>query len=158
MTVKRFRTKIVEIEAMQWRYNQKVLKEMYEFTEGNFRLHGHLDNGKPVGQWTADVFDKLHNTWISVADGQWIVRGAKGEYYPCDDETFHWKYEEVIETHEPDGTVAQFPARAEGLHPVSSERVERLSRRVQADPVWNDEEIPPGPPAPPPPPPGREWG
>lgn len=95
MTVKRFVTKRVKIEAMQWRYNKKLLSEMYEFTEGNFRLRGELDSGVPVGEWTAEVFDKLHDTWIGVKDGQWIVRGAKGEYYPCDDETFHWKYEEV---------------------------------------------------------------
>lgn len=138
MTVKRFRTKIVEIEAMQWRYNQKVLKEMYEFTEGNFRLHGHLDNGKPVGQWTADVFDKLHNTWISVADGQWIVRGAKGEYYPCDDETFHWKYEEV--------------------KPITMKAGEHVLTLNEVRKMNGLEELPPGPPAPPPPPPGREWG
>lgn len=96
MTVKRFRTKIVEIEAMQWRYNSTLFEKMRDWTEGNFRL---IDERKSedefIDHFTAQVYDKLHDTWISVADGQWIVRGAKGEYYPCDDETFHWKYEEV---------------------------------------------------------------
>jgi hypothetical protein len=127
MTVKRFRTKIVEIEAMQWRYNSTLFEKMRDWTEGNFRL---IDERKSedefIDHFTAQVYDKLHDTWISVADGQWIVRGAKGEFYPCDDETFHWKYEEVIETHEPDGTVAQFPAKVEGIHPfVSPNEVRR---------------------------------
>jgi hypothetical protein len=69
---------------------------MHEWTEGNFRL---IDERKSedefIDHFTAQVYDKLHDTWISVADGQWIVRGAKGEFYPCDDETFHWKYEEL---------------------------------------------------------------
>lgn len=150
MPVKRFVTKRVEIDAIQ--FDGENFEELDFWTDGRF-----IEAPTADGEFQAQVYDVLHATWIAVKTGQWIVRGAKGEFYPCDDETFHWKYEEVIETHEPDGTVAQFPARAEGLHPVSSERVERLSRRVQADPVWNDEEIPPGPPVPPPPPPGMEW-
>jgi hypothetical protein len=89
VTVKRFRTKIVEIEALRWEGDN--LDEMKEWTGGNFR-----DYPGPDGFGiTAEVFDFLHDTWIGVKTGQWIVRGAKGEHYPCDDETFHWKYEEV---------------------------------------------------------------
>jgi hypothetical protein len=89
VTVKRFRTKIVEIEALQYVSAEETFDDMCTWTEGNFRL------SKTVGGWVAQVYDKLHTTWINVSPGQWIVRGAKGEYYPCDDETFHWKYEEV---------------------------------------------------------------
>jgi len=90
--VQKFRTKIVEIEAVQ--FTGFNFEEMKLFTEGNFHPvdpEDRLDDP----EITAEVYDKLHSTWIGVIPGQWIVRGVKGEYYPCDDETFKWKYEEV---------------------------------------------------------------
>lgn len=41
------------------------------------------------------VYDKLHDSWITLKLGDWIIRGTKGEYYPCDNEVFIQKYEEV---------------------------------------------------------------
>lgn len=90
--VKRFRTKVVEIEAMQ--FTGENHKELLEWTGGNFYGVAPEDRGDDP-EITAEVYDILHSTWIGVKTGQWIVRGVKGEYYPCDDETFHWKYEEV---------------------------------------------------------------
>jgi hypothetical protein len=89
----KFRTRIVEIEATRWTGHN--LLEMMEWTEENFRLARDKKTTHEGLILTAEVFDKLHNAWIGVANGQWIVRGVKGEYYPCDDETFHWKYEEI---------------------------------------------------------------
>lgn len=98
--VKRFRTKIVEIEAVQ--FTGDNLTDMVMFTGvQNFRNTSGpyvAEDGSTLDVliYSGEVFDKLHDTWIKVAPGQWIVRGAKGEFYPCDDETFHWKYEEVV--------------------------------------------------------------
>lgn len=92
MTVKRFRTKIVEIEAIQ--FTGKNWFEINEWTGGGFTYEGIRAEQWDSG-FRARVYDFLHDTWIGVAPGQWIVRGAKGEFYSCDDETFHWKYEEV---------------------------------------------------------------
>jgi len=91
----RFRTRPVEIEATQFTGDNH--EELELWTEGNWDdQHDHNNLfGEPV-PFRAHVFDFLHDSWISVAPGQWIVRGAKGEYYPCDDETFFWKYEEVV--------------------------------------------------------------
>lgn len=92
--IRRFRTRIVEIEACQWTGDN--LDELVDFTAGNFaEIH---EDDRPYTDdpaATGEVYDKLHSTWILVLPGQWIVKGAKGEFYPCDDETFHWKYEEV---------------------------------------------------------------
>ena len=93
--VKRFRTRIVEIEAMQWQ--EENFFEMADWTEENFTTRVEPATGITDPEFTGAVFDKLHQTWIGVKTGQWIVRGVKGEYYPCDDETFHWKYEELVE-------------------------------------------------------------
>lgn len=43
----------------------------------------------------AAVWDKLHSTEVGVKVGQWIIKGTKGEYYPCDPEVFEQKYERV---------------------------------------------------------------
>lgn len=87
----RFRTKVVEIEATKWTGDN--YEEMFKWTDGCFKKADLTKFTDPL--ITAEVWDFLHQTWIGVKNGQWIVRGAKGEFYPCDDETFHWKYEEV---------------------------------------------------------------
>lgn len=33
-----------------------------------------------------------------VYTGDWLIRNPDGEVYPCDNETFHNTYEEVIDT------------------------------------------------------------
>lgn len=102
MPVQRFRTRIVEIDAM--RFTGENYSELYEWTEYQFRPVELNVGGRYVslasGDIIAEVFDKLHDTWVGVVAGQWIVRGAKGEYYPCDDETFHWKYEEITDVND----------------------------------------------------------
>ncbi len=42
---------------------------------------------------TAEVFDKLHSTWVGVKDGQWIIKGVQAEFYPCDASVFAATYE-----------------------------------------------------------------
>lgn len=101
--IKKFRTKPVEIEAVQW--TGENLKEIQEWAGVWVDRNGHNHNVfEPMGTYivpdlnegfTGEVFDVLHHTWIAVATGQWIVKGVKSEHYPCDNETFHWKYEEV---------------------------------------------------------------
>ncbi len=41
----------------------------------------------------AEVYDSIHSTWILVLPGQFIIKGMKGEFYPCDPEVFNAKYE-----------------------------------------------------------------
>lgn len=43
----------------------------------------------------AQVYDYLHRTWVGVKINQYIIRGMKGEFYPCDPEVFEAKYEEA---------------------------------------------------------------
>jgi hypothetical protein len=94
MAVKRFVTKRVEIEAIQ--FDGENHDELKEWTGGNWDDEPPWNMfGDDDFDYTAQVYDILHDTWIQVKPGQWIVRGVKGEFYPCDDETFHWKYEEV---------------------------------------------------------------
>ena len=88
-----FRKKPVVVEAM--RYTGRNLEDIRAFTgAGGVLPVDPLDRG-----WgsdiTAEVFDKLHSTWIGVKDGQWIIRGVLGEFYPCDAQVFEATYEPV---------------------------------------------------------------
>ncbi len=91
MPVQRFRTRLVEVDAMRW--TGLNFDEVFVWTDGSFKKAPEDRRLDP--SITAEVWDFLHQTWIGVKVGQWIVKGAKGEFYPCDDDTFHWKYEEV---------------------------------------------------------------
>jgi hypothetical protein len=102
MPVQRFETKRVEIEAIK--FDGANFDELAEWTGGFQRP---TKNEYEHTDITAEIWDFLHRSWIGVKDGQWIVRGAKGEFYPCDDETFHWKYTEIKSSTETDIDDAQ---------------------------------------------------
>lgn len=81
----KFRTKPVEIQAIQWRGDNR---EDIEAFGASLRVVG--------GTWkshTLQVYDFLQDTWVGVNQGDFIIRGTKGEFYPCEAEVFNWKYE-----------------------------------------------------------------
>jgi hypothetical protein len=98
----KFRTKPFEIEAVHFtgdNYDEvvnftspkitNVITSVSVTTGGGFRR---IDRGDGI---TAEVYDYLHNTWVGVKKGQWIIKGNKGEFYPCDAEIFEAKYERI---------------------------------------------------------------
>lgn len=96
MPVQRFVTKRVEIDAMQ--FTGENHHELYAWTGGLWDdKHDRYNIFGEEVDFKGSIFDELHQTWISVAPGMWIVRGARGEFYPCADDTFHWKYEEIAD-------------------------------------------------------------
>lgn len=92
MAIQKFRTKPVEIEAIL--YTGDNHGEITKWTNGQFWPVDEEDRLEDP-DCIAEVYDVLHSTWIGVKLGQWIIKGTKGEFYPCDPETFNWKYEEV---------------------------------------------------------------
>jgi hypothetical protein len=90
----RFRSKPVEIEAIQFTGDNEA--EVIDFTDGHFHVLADDDRENcDDPEATAEVFDDLHSTWVLVYTGNWIIRGTKREYYPCNEEVFAQKYEEV---------------------------------------------------------------
>lgn len=89
---KRFRKKPVEVEAIQFDGSNFLAVET--FTSGRF--HDVLPEDRlDDPDITAEVWDELHSTWVGVKDGQWIIRGVQGEFYPCDADVFAATYEAV---------------------------------------------------------------
>jgi hypothetical protein len=64
------RRRVSEALAVKW--TGENFYEVNRFTEGNFRFL--------LG--SAEVYDYLHDTWIKVSVGDYIMRGPKREYYP----------------------------------------------------------------------------
>lgn len=91
----KFRKKPVVIEAVRW--DGSNLKEVIEFTG----LH------ESVAQWPWEDYQKL--VWeeglkiftlegpLMASIGDWIIKGVKGEFYPCKPDIFEATYEQVEE-------------------------------------------------------------
>lgn len=88
----KYRTKPCEIEAVQW--NGTNEEEILLFTNGYasfFPKHlGNVDDMKVLYIYT------LEGT-MEANIGDYIIRGLRGEYYPCKYDVFNQKYEVIIE-------------------------------------------------------------
>lgn len=80
----RFRKKPVEIEAIQWTgYN---LDTVSEFTGINFCNVG-MDGSLVINTLEGDM---------KASKDDWIIKGVKGEFYPCKPDIFEQTYELVV--------------------------------------------------------------
>lgn len=87
--MKKYKTKPCEIEAIQFtRYN---FQEIYEFTNGTVRdlEIERCPNGKAF--CTVDTLEGP----MRATENDYIIRGLRGEYYPCKPDVFIKKYEEA---------------------------------------------------------------
>ena len=64
-----------------------TVQNIIEFTDEKFRLTGHESS-----VITAEVYDELHDTWVGVKNGDYIIKGMKGEFYPHDGALFPHAY------------------------------------------------------------------
>lgn len=98
----KYRTKPFEIEAMQftgynfydvqaWVGSREISPTwiIYKFQEAGTYMNWDDDD------IVAEVYDELHSTWVGVKLDQFIIKGSKGEFYPCDPEIFNEKYEPI---------------------------------------------------------------
>ena len=82
----RFRKKPVEIEAMQY--------------------DGTQDSWREITDWADDVWHRTGDRSIEIhtlegtmlaSVGDWVIRGVKGEFYPCKPDIFEKTYEVIGE-------------------------------------------------------------
>lgn len=92
----KYQTKPFQIEAVQWTgWN---VDEIKKFVGHNLDTgeDGFLLPDEIWGEWDdPHVWDWIQKTWVAVNTGDYIIKGMKGEFYPCDQEVFNAKYEEV---------------------------------------------------------------
>lgn len=101
MGISRYRSKPVEIEAIQWDGTEETANAINVWIDrvredrgweplgtGGFRfstLDGHF----------SEVYNHSHDDWNRVNVGDWVARGTKDEFYPIDPETFALRYDPV---------------------------------------------------------------
>ena len=94
----KFRKKPVVIEAMQWD-GTRPRKEQIEGTFWDLKTNsvelpmGDTWDGKEYLSWTIHTLEGL----ITASPGDWIIKGVRGEYYPCKPDIFEATYEAVNE-------------------------------------------------------------
>ena len=81
----KFRTKPCEIEAVQWEGDN--LDEIVKFTNGLEKHIIRVEGLEPV------IFISTLEGDMKASVGDYIIRGLRGEYYPCKPDVFQKKYE-----------------------------------------------------------------
>jgi hypothetical protein len=101
----RYRTKPFEINAIQFTGDNFDAVQRFcgehcvDAHSGwwieNFQRAGTYRDWSGTPEIAAEVWDKLHHTWVGVRVNDFIIHGSEGENYPCDPEVFNRKYELV---------------------------------------------------------------
>lgn len=89
-----YRKKPVQVEARQWTgqnldFIWEMTRELFDVLDDEDRAQCRDPNA------TAQVYDRLHSTWVLVYDGDFIIQGVLGEFYPCRQSVFQATYESV---------------------------------------------------------------
>ncbi len=84
-----YRTKPVEIEAVQWREGNQA---EVEALGAKIRTTQSISEGGTYSI-VPQVYDELQDTWVTINPNDYIIKGSKGEFYPCESGVFTWKYE-----------------------------------------------------------------
>lgn len=84
----KYRKKPVEIEAVQFIDTPERIEEITEFTGGDLRVN-YEDKDNPY-----IPIETLEGT-MKASVGDYIIKGVKGEYYPCKPDVFTQTYEPV---------------------------------------------------------------
>jgi hypothetical protein len=83
----KYKTKQVEIEAIEW--TGENMDEILAFT-------GKEEQTNREKVLTNDLFIRTLEGQMHASKGDFIIKGLKGEFYPCKPDIFHLKYEEII--------------------------------------------------------------
>lgn len=86
--VKRFKKKPVVIEAMQIKNTQETLEHLTNFCKP--RVLTYLDTNTTLRAFI-DTLEGVHEA----SEGDWVIKGVRGECYPCREDIFNETYEEV---------------------------------------------------------------
>jgi len=83
--VKKYRKKPVEVEAVQWTGDNYF--EVEKFTGGNIMYKYRAEDKK--------LMISTLEGHITASNGDFIIKGVKGEFYPCKPDIFYETHEEV---------------------------------------------------------------
>lgn len=97
----KFRKKPVTIEAVQFQYSKAGIEELQAFCGDQLKWYGkdrHPDSKGWAHIGTLEDGNDLVGTAKHIAtEGDWIIKGVQGEFYPCKPDIFEATYERVNE-------------------------------------------------------------
>ena len=90
----KYRKKPVEIEAIQW--TGLNLEEIKAFV-GESLIYDIIDTAWEVGKGRPHVLMKIKSLEgdMTASEGDYIIKGLRGEFYPCKPDIFKKTYEVV---------------------------------------------------------------
>jgi len=96
----KFRKKPVVIDAVQWVGTEKSMAECLDFIAGGKPDFSHLPSDgvhvhNGVSYCDGQIFIPTLEGVMTASRGDWIIRGVKGEFYPCKPDIFAATYEPV---------------------------------------------------------------
>ena len=83
----KYRKKPVEIEAVQWVSDN--IEQVYEMLGDNLIINTDKDKDE-VKHFINTLEGKMEMSW-----GDYVIKGVKGEFYPCKPDIFELTYEKV---------------------------------------------------------------
>lgn len=92
-TVKTFRKKPVEVEAMQLDGTRKSAEAVLAWADPLTHGRTFAVPEKGTDRWTV-VIETLEGA-MAASPGDWIIRGTRGEFYPCKPAAFTDTFEEL---------------------------------------------------------------
>jgi len=92
--IKKYKKKPAVIEALQWTGDN--YKDMYDFlVDINNHYFRIIDNGDGTLIQTNELYIKTLEGDHKTIVGDYIIKGVRGEFYPCKEYIFNETYEEV---------------------------------------------------------------
>jgi hypothetical protein len=95
----KFRKKPVVIEAFQFEYSVEGLNRLKEFAGNAIGSMGKHRHPGAVGEVQILTLEDGINLKVKhiAQEGDWIIKGVAGEFYPCKPDIFEQTYEYVSE-------------------------------------------------------------
>lgn len=94
MELRKFKKKPVEIEALQWSGDVIDFDYVYYWMDEDPNLKMEYNNEYGNAQDVLLMIHTLEGTMVAQPK-DWIIKGVKGEFYPCKPDIFEATYEEV---------------------------------------------------------------
>ena len=88
----KYRKKPVVIEAVQFIDRPESIGELADFVNESCELKNAKDS---KGYDIAELHIKTLEGVMIARDGDWVIKGIKGEFYPCKPDIFEATYEPV---------------------------------------------------------------
>lgn len=87
----KFRKKPVVVDAVQWKPDKMLLKEIIDFGGGSLASMRSVS----IGRKGDNLIVKTLEGDMIASPGDWIIKGVNGELYPCKPDIFEKTYEPI---------------------------------------------------------------